>query len=298
MGDTVLLTGAAGQIGAHLGRFLRQKDYTVTALDLNVSPEGTADESLVCDILDPDTLHRILGAKVFSAVIRLAAAVAPTELPDELVFRTNVTGTYNILRAVRLKPGGRIVYMSSESVLGFAFAKRPLKPAFVPIDETHPLRAHDAYGLSKLLGEKICEAYHLETGAPVISLRPPWVWIPEKIERYKSLIEHPEEWAHGLWAYVAIEDLCEAVYAALTANADKFPLSLFIAAEDNGTRVPSTVLLERFYGFRGPYRPGFEGCSSVISPERAYRLLAWKAQWGWREWMVAHGAALTGESET
>lgn len=295
MAEKVLVTGIAGHIGKHLGRFLKAEGYCVVGLDLHVPPEDTCDEFLQCDLLEPEQLSRTLGRlSRFDRLVHLAAIVAPTESPDDAVLKTNAVGTYSLLKAARLKQNGRLVYMSSESVLGFAFARRPLKPAFVPVDETHPTWAHDAYGLSKLLGEKICRAYHYETETTTVCLRPPWVWIPEEIQLCKSLVENPGEWAHSLWAYVVVDDLNSAVRDAMTAPLEKRFFALFVAAAENGTRIPSRLLLQTYYHFTGPYADGFGEYESVISSASARATLGWQPKWGWKDWfgtLEAHNTA-------
>ncbi|MEW5935461.1 MAG: NAD(P)-dependent oxidoreductase, partial [Bacillota bacterium] len=164
---------------------------------------------------------------------------------------------------------------------------RPLKPAYVPIDESHPTCAHDAYGLSKLLAEQVCRAYHHETGVTTVCLRPPWVWIPEETEQCKALTEDPASWAHSLWAYVIVGDLCSAVRDAMTAPLPEGFFTFFTAAPDNGTRLPSRVLLETYYGFRGPYRDGFGEYDSVISSATARALLKWEPRLNWKDWLAA-----------
>lgn len=239
--------------------------------------------------MEPEKLKDALNHFThFDYLIHLAAIVAPTDSPDSAVLEVNVVGTYNVLEAARLRPNGRLIYMSSESVLGFAFPKRPLKPAFVPADETHPTWAHDAYGLSKLLGERVCRAYCYQKEITTVCLRPPWVWIPEKLERCRSLTENPGDWAHSLWAYVAIEDLNAAVRDAMTAWLDRQFFVFFIAASENGTQVPSHILLETYYNFTGPYRECFGHYDSVISSARAQTLLGWKPKWNWKSWLQTH----------
>lgn len=295
MTGRVLVTGISGHVGRHLGRFLRAEGCRVVGLDRRPPQGDICDDFIQCNLLEAEALkHALHRLGLFDCLVHLAAIVAPTDLPDHAVLEVNVVGTYNILAAAGLKPDGRLVYVSSESVLGFAFSKRPLKPAFVPVDETHPTWAHDAYGLSKLLGEKICRAYHYETEITTVCLRPPWVWIPEEIQRCKSLVENPGEWAHSLWAYVVVDDLNSAVQDAMTAPLEKRFFAFFVAAAENGTRIPSRLLLQTYYHFTGPYADDFGEYESVISSASARATLGWQPKWGWKDWfgtLKAHNTA-------
>lgn len=297
MAERALITGISGHIGTHLGRFLRAEGCHVVGLDRR-PPQGNAcDDFIQCDLLEAETLKDALDRFTrFDYLIHLAAIVAPTDSPDRAVLEVNVVGTYNVLAAAGLKPNGRLIYMSSESVLGFAFSKRPLKPAFVPVDEAHPTWAHDAYGLSKLLGERICKAYCYRKETTVVCLRPPWVWIPEELQHCRWLTENPGGWAHSLWAYVTIEDLNAAVRDATRARLDRQFYVFFIAACENGTQVPSHILLETYYNFRGPYRKHFGHYDSIISSARAQTVLGWKPRWNWKSWLQAHTRGTGGEA--
>jgi nucleoside-diphosphate-sugar epimerase len=281
----VYLTGVAGQIGAHLGRYLRKRGFTVTGVDLDEPPADSCDDFHQIDIADqPGALAATLAAQQFDSIVHLAAIVGPTEESDARLFSSNVLGTFNLTKAAERAGSPRLVFMSSESVLGFAFSGRSVRPLFVPIDESHPLRAHDAYGLSKILGERTVRAYGHATGAPVVSLRPPWVWIPEKVERYTSLVRNPAEWAHSLWAYIVIDDLNELTERALSQHISQTH-AFYAAATDNGTETPSRQLLRDFYGFEGPYRDGIESFDAVISSSAARHFFDWTPRWTWRTWL-------------
>jgi nucleoside-diphosphate-sugar epimerase len=281
---TIYLTGVSGQLGVHVGRFLLERGHTVHGVDLVEPPPTACSDFERIDLTDaPAVAHSLLGRR-FDAVIHLAALVAPTEELPQRVMSVNVSTTHNLTEAARAAGAPRLIYMSSESVLGFAFPVRRPPLERVPITESHPLRAQDAYGLSKLLGERISRAYHDTTGTPVVCLRPPWVWIPEKVDVYRELVADPSAWAHALWAYVVIDDLCDLVVRAL--EVPECPgLELFATAPDNGTSEPTRQLLKGFYDFVGPFDPSFGPDDSVICSRRAQDVLGWRPRWTWRHWL-------------
>lgn len=281
----ILITGIAGGIGRHLGRFLRARGYVVVGLDIQEPSPGCYDEFYQVDILELPVRDPFLPNCCWDAVIHLAAIRAPTETSEERILEVNVIGTYKVLRWAAHHRIPKVIFMSSEAVLGFAFAKRNLKPKYVPIDEQHPIQVHDAYGLSKLLGEEIARAFHFETGAMVFCLRPPWVWIPEEAGYYRWLIKHPQEWAHGLWAYVVIEDLCDAIERAIRYDGSPGYYVFFVAANDVGVPIPSRQLLRCFYDFQGPIKKGFGEYDSVISSRALQHFLGWQPRWSWRFWL-------------
>jgi UDP-glucose 4-epimerase len=65
----------------------------------------------------------------------------------------------------------KIVCGSSLAIYGFYYPTTELGPGYLPVDEDHPLRPQDPYGLSKLVAEKLCDALAHKTGAQIASLR-------------------------------------------------------------------------------------------------------------------------------
>jgi len=286
---SVVVTGVSGRIGRHLGRFLRASGYEVIGLDIVPPPHGVCDEFHEVDILLLPSTDPLPRNRRFNVLVHLAAIWPSAESIDEpmalQMMEVNVQGTFRTLRWAIRKGIDRVVFMSSESVLGFTYARRRLQPRYVPIDEQHPLEAHDPYGLSKRLGEIIAQAFHLETGVTVFCLRPPWVWVPEEAELYVELVRHPECWVHGLWAYIAVEDLCDAVERAIRYDGPSGYYEFFVTASDVGVPIPTRWLLEHFYGFTGPYREDFSEYGAVISSRAVQEFLGWRPRWDWRSWL-------------
>jgi nucleoside-diphosphate-sugar epimerase len=73
--------------------------------------------------------------------------------------------TYNVFEAAHLLGLARVVWASSETILGLPFDRKP--PAYAPIDEEHPPRPESSYALSKLLGEELARQLHRWTGDAV-----------------------------------------------------------------------------------------------------------------------------------
>jgi UDP-glucose 4-epimerase len=143
MSMRVLVTGAAGRIGRHVVRLLSTRGHHVRSLDQRPSDTG---EVMVGSLLDPaDVRTATLGV---DAVVHLAALMTWDPGAEDALFEQNVSATYRLLRAL---PAGlaRFVFASS----GEVYPER--KPAYLPIDEDHPLAPDNAYGLSKLLGEEM-----------------------------------------------------------------------------------------------------------------------------------------------
>lgn len=270
----VLVTGSSGLVGRFLADELACA-HAVTLLD--VRPPHRSDlPYLEIDLLKaPDAKKNI---REFDAVVHLAGVPHPLERPPEEVFQVNTLGTLNVLEACAANNIGRFILMSSESTLGFAFSGERMWPQFVPIDESHPTRPQDAYGLSKLTAELLCRGYTRRTGIRTICLRPPWIWVPDAVEvvRYRELVRDYEKWSKNLWGFVHVHDLSAAVEGALHFEGEELHEVFFITAAENWTGVSSRKLLERFYPETQQIRGDFEGAASFISSMKARRLLGYQ----------------------
>jgi dTDP-glucose 4,6-dehydratase len=104
--------------------------------------------------------------KDIDVVFHLAALIAiPYSYLAPLSYlRTNIEGTLNILQAALNLDIEKVVHTSTSEVYGSA--------QFVPIDESHPLRAQSPYSATKIGADKLVEAFHLSYGIPITTVRP------------------------------------------------------------------------------------------------------------------------------
>ncbi|MDZ7726966.1 MAG: NAD-dependent epimerase/dehydratase family protein [Dehalococcoidia bacterium] len=147
----VLVTGGAGFIGRHLVSALAARGDRVTVLDnlRRGSFEGLH-EMATCiegDIREPkdvaNAMHRA------QAVVHLAAQsnVMGSEADRDYTFSTNVTGTWNVLRAGHELGIRHLIFASSREVYG--------DPERLPACETALLRPRNLYGATKVTGEAL-----------------------------------------------------------------------------------------------------------------------------------------------
>lgn len=241
----VLISGGSGLVGRTVVRELAA-DHQVDVIDLKNPSDGyTAFHR--ADVLSLSALTAVI--QDYDAVVHLAGIPHPLSDPPEKVFMVNTVGTFNMLEACALGNVPTFIFMSSESTLGFAFSKTRMWPEYLPIDEDHPLRPQDPYGLSKVSGEMLCAAYARTYGMQTIALRAPWIWVPEPSElpTYRMLVREYERWPKNLWAYIHVLDVCRAIRLAFTAPTLGKHESFFITADDQWTDVPTRALVKRFY---------------------------------------------------
>ena len=166
----VLVTGGLGFLGSHLVDRLLQLGAKVTIIDV-VSGNGLKRVEHVKDkvtVLDMD----ISDESKFSTlepsdyVFHLAAYAVPNlcEKNPDTAFKSNVMGTYNILKYAVGCNAKKVVFPSSALLYG-------KHPKYVPIDESHPIELNTVYNVTKKLGEDMCKFFIDNFKLPVVYFR-------------------------------------------------------------------------------------------------------------------------------
>jgi len=186
----VLVTGAAGFIGAAVSRHLLARGETVIGIDnLNdyypVSLKEARRDGLMADFpqqftflkldfADTDALDAAIGSHVFDRIVHLGAQAGvrySIENPHAYT-RSNLVGHLNLLELARRRGVGHMVYASSSSVYG-GNAKLP----FAVEDRVdHPLSLYAATKKAdELMSETYAHLYRLPlTGLRFFTVYGPW----------------------------------------------------------------------------------------------------------------------------
>jgi uronate dehydrogenase len=157
----ILITGAAGTIGRSLRQQL-QGVYGELRLG-DIAPQAAAmpgERVLHLDIRAPASL--VAAMESVDCVVHLAGI--PTEGPWEQVRDLNIDGCYNVFEAARQQGVPRVVFASSNHVVGFHRRSRVL-------DDQTPVRPDTRYGVSKVFGEALGRLYADKFGLSVACLR-------------------------------------------------------------------------------------------------------------------------------
>lgn len=164
----VLVTGGAGYIGSNTTLQLLDAGYDVVVVDnLSRGHRGVVDPARlrVVDVLDTEALVRVMKEKACDAVIHFAAYIAVGESMKvpEVYFRNNTSGSLSLLTAMLEAGVKNIVFSSTAAVYGM--------PEHVPIPESAPRSAVNAYGESKIMVESLLEWFDRIHGIRNVCLR-------------------------------------------------------------------------------------------------------------------------------
>lgn len=277
----VVVTGGSGLAGRVVVEGLVEHGFDVTNVDL-VASDGPAPFQRA----DLDDLGQVYGClRGAESVVHFAAIPRPTFDVSEVVFRTNVMSTFNVLEAASTLGINRVVSASSVSVLGFPFFEQPFAPDYVPIDEAHSLLPQDAYALSKRIGEELADGFSRRGRLSVVSLRFPWIHTPRTFAaQVRPLWADPAAGASNLWSYIDTRDVAEAVRLALTTEIEGH-VACFVAASDSFMPIPSPVLVAEHYPMT-VIREELAGYASLLSSAKAEALLGFRARHSWRSYGI------------
>src|SRR6266550_3484516 len=270
----IVVTGASGKAGRAVVRTLLEHDHDVLSVDV-VSPAESSAPSLLADLTEYGQTVECLAGQ--DAVVHLAAIPASGIHTEEATFRTNMLSTYNIFEAARLLGLQRVVWASSETVLGLPFERE--QPAYAPIDEEHPPYPQSSYALSKLLSEELGRQLYRWTDRPHVALRFSNIMEPSDYERFPSFWDDTQLRRWNLWGYVDLRDV--ALSCRLALETDLGAEHFIIAAADTVMNRPSQELMAEVYP-TVPYRKTAGEYDTLLSIEKARKLLGYEPQHSWR----------------
>ncbi|WP_426958347.1 NAD-dependent epimerase/dehydratase family protein [Muricoccus radiodurans] len=161
--NRLLLTGAAGEIGTVLRPALRGAAAHLRWHDIRPVPNAAADEEVVTgDLTAPGAADAAMEG--VDCVIHLAGIPRETDGSSDRIMQVNVLGTHAVFEAARRAGVRRFIFASSNHVIGFYRADRP-------VGTEEPMRPDGHYGLSKVFGEAMGRLYADKHGMEVACLR-------------------------------------------------------------------------------------------------------------------------------
>ena len=279
----IVVTGGSGKAGRWVVGDLRDHGHDVLNVDLR--HDGSAHGlCVVGDLTDLGQAHDLIRGA--DAVVHLAAIPAPELRPEGDTFRINALSTYNVFLAAVRAGVSRVVWASSETVLGLPF-DRP--PDFAPIDESITPRPETSYALSKLVGETLAEQLARQTGIPFVGLRISNIMEPADYARFPTFQHDARLRKWNLWGYVDARDVAGAVRAALTAGTTGAEICIVAAGDTVMTRASADLMAEVYPDV--PLRRRPEGRETLLAIDRARELIGYEPVHDWQSELDAAAIA-------
>lgn len=160
--DRILLTGAAGGLGKVLRERLRPYANILRLSDIGeMAPAAGPHEEVVhCDLADKAEVQRLVEG--VDAILHFGGV--SVERPFEEILGANICGVFHIYEAARRHGVKRVVFASSNHVIGFYQQDERL-------DARSARRPDGYYGLSKSYGEDMASFYFDRYGIETVSIR-------------------------------------------------------------------------------------------------------------------------------
>ncbi len=314
----ILVVGGAGYIGSHMVKLLLEQGHQAVTLD-NLST-GFRDAVLGGQLMEVDLADRaaldLVFRSPFDAVMHFASYIQVGESvrAPAKYYRNNFANTLNLLEAM-IEPGVmRFIFSSTAAIFG--------EPDYVPIDEGHPKRPINPYGLSKQMVEQTLADFDRAYGLKSVCLRyfnaagaDPDGLLGERHEPETHLIPLLLQVASGrrpsiqifgrdydtpdgtcIRDYIHIVDLCEAHLKAIDYLAAGGASAQFNLGNGNGFSVQEVIdSVERVTGrtvraIDAPRREG-DPARLVADSRSAREVLRWAPRFADLDTIVAHAWA-------
>ncbi|WP_256221028.1 NAD(P)-dependent oxidoreductase, partial [Microbacterium sp. AR7-10] len=213
------------------------------------------------------------------AVVHLGAIPAPGVRSDVATFHNNMPATFNVFWAAVRLGIRRIVYASSETVLGLPF---DVPPPYIPVDEEYPARPESVYSLVKTLEEQLArELVRWHPDLSVTALRFSNVMVPEDYAEFPSFDDDAMTRKWNLWGYIDARDGAQAVERALQVAKPGFDRFIIAAADTVMSRPNAELIAEVFPDV--PVTRDVAPNETLLSIDHARHVLGFEPEHSWRD---------------
>lgn len=210
----IFITGGTGFIGGRLTEKLVSQEHEIIILSGDPTRAVVPDKVTFIkgDLFDKEALKK--GMSGCDWVFHMAAFTKPWSKDPMISFRTNVTGTINVIEAAIECKIKKVVITSTGGTMGYSKDGRPVGESTNPDPEYHTL-----YEKTKAEAEKIAVSY-TSKGTDIIIVNPTRVYGPGRLSKSNSLTRIVKLYISGMWRimpgngesignYVFIDDVVE-----------------------------------------------------------------------------------------
>jgi nucleoside-diphosphate-sugar epimerase len=276
----IVVTGGSGKLGGAVVERLLASGHQVTNVDARPAP-GSGARFLRIDLTDYGQVVEALTGiddayDAVDAVVHLAAIPAPGLTANAATFENNVPSTFHVFQAAKLAGIRKVVWASSETVLGLPF---DVAPAYVPVDEAVS-EPNSTYSLGKVVEETMAAQFcRWDPDLSMVGLRFSNVMLVEDYADFAAYTADQRRF--NLWSYIDARDAAQAVELALAYEPRGVEVFV-IASPDVVPHVPVGQLLAERFGAVEHTRELGE-YESPLSIDKARSLLGYDPQHSWRD---------------
>ncbi|CAH0346028.1 NAD(P)-dependent oxidoreductase [Bacillus sp. CECT 9360] len=277
----VVVTGAAGKIGRWTVRTILEAGHEVIASDRKLREESASKQFIQAELRDYGQVFQLL--KGSDAVVHLGNIPTDVRNTSQAIFENNMLVNFNILEACKDLQIPKLVWASSETVLGYPFDPEEL--SYLPVDEEHPTIVKSSYAMAKRLTEILSEMFNKLANTQVVALRFANMYEPDEYEKI-PIMHWSEEGQREIqkknaWAYCDVRDAARACLLAI--EKDNLGFEIFhITAPDTIFPETSKELVDRFFPNVTLKRP-VEGHETLMSFDKAKKILGYEPRHTWRD---------------
>lgn len=290
--ETVAVTGGNGKLGRETLSHLGDAGYETVNVARGKRREEVADEYVTTDLLDAGETYGALAKYGADAVIHFGTIPGDGSHPDYRTYESNVMSAAHLLEATDALGCEALCLASSINAIGSEWQRRSAEIDYLPVDEAHPRRPDDSYGVSKHALEVTADAFarRPDNDVSITSLRYPWVANETEIRETfveadrsrEGLKEAGEHTARDvLFSYLHIADAARAARLAVETDFDDHE-TFWTVADDTTAEVPTAELIDDYYPDAHAKRE-FEGHEALIDVSKAGELLGWEPEHSWRD---------------
>lgn len=270
----IAITGARGTLGRSVVKACSEAGHqTVQINRTEQEPDEFKSEMRVADIAN-NYDETVKAFKDCDGVIHLAAIPNPVDKEDWKVHSNNVNSAFNGFRAAAELGIMKVCYASSVNAIGLAYANRPLKFDYFPIDEDYSARPTDSYALAKQEAEVQAKAFvDWFPGMNIACMR-----IHEVAPLKEVQEEHEKDWENAgvkqLWGWVSPAATARACILSLESDKMKGFEAFNIVAPTTTQNTPSKDLAQKYYS-EAEIRGNMSSNQAFWTTDKAKRVLGW-----------------------